>query len=275
MSLVRLTLRRAGSPARSGQQRQQRSGQHEPVQPAARRSAPPRRRGRPPAAAHLRVGDEVHVDVAGAADGPGADARPGEHARPAGPRGWRRARAGWRSRARAKSSSALGDVVADDLVVGAAERLDQRPLRGQRRPGRRRSGRRCAATCTASRSPPADRAAIRAARRISVSPSGPPVSATTTRSRVSQVPCDAVLGAVALQRLVDLVGQPQQGELAQRGEVADAEVVGQRRVDLLRRVDVAVRHPAAQRLGRHVDELDLVGARGRPRRAPSRAAARR
>ena len=43
-------------------------------------------------------------------------------------------------------------------------------------------------TCTASRSPPEDRAAILAARRIRVSPSGPPVSATTTRSRASQVP---------------------------------------------------------------------------------------
>ena len=42
-------------------------------------------------------------------------------------------------------------------------------------------------TWTASRSPPEALAAIRAARLISVSPSGPPVSATTTRSRASQV----------------------------------------------------------------------------------------
>ena len=104
------------------------------------------------------------------------------------------------------------------------------------------------------------RAAIRAARRIRVSPSGPPVSATTTRSRASQVPVDVVVGAVAVELVVDLVGQPQQGQLAQRGEVADPEVVAERGVDLLRLVDVAVRHPAAQRLGRHVDQLDLVGA---------------
>ncbi len=71
---------------------------------------------------------------------------------------------------------------------------------------------------------------------------------------------DAVVGAVALEGLVDPLGQPQQGQLAQGGEVADAEVVGQGRVDLLGRVDVAVRHPAAQRLGGHVDELDLMGA---------------
>ena len=143
-------------------------------------------------------------------------------------------------------------------MVGPAQRLDQLPLVARSAglapvsPSER-------ATCTASRSPPADRAAIRAARRISVSPSGPPVSATTTRSRVSQVLLDVVRRAVVLHRLVDLVGGPQQGELAQRGQVADPEVVAQRGVDLVGGVDVAVRHPAAQRLGRHVDELHLVG----------------
>ena len=68
-----------------------------------------------------------------------------------------------------------------------------------------------------------------------------------------------MLGAVLLQALVDLVGQPEQREFPQRGQVSRAEVVGERGVDLLRRVDVAVRHPAAQRLGGHVDQLDLVG----------------
>jgi len=68
-----------------------------------------------------------------------------------------------------------------------------------------------------------------------------------------------VLGPVLLQPLVDLVGQPEQRQLAQRGQVPRPEVVGERRVDFLRRVDVAVRHPPAQRLGGHVDELYLVG----------------
>ncbi len=68
-----------------------------------------------------------------------------------------------------------------------------------------------------------------------------------------------MLAPVALHLLVDLVGQPEQGELAQRGEVAHPEVIGQGGVDLVGRVDVAVGHPAPQRLGRHVDELDLVG----------------
>ena len=40
-----------------------------------------------------------------------------------------------------------------------------------------------ASTCTARSSEPAARWAIRAPRRSSVSPSGPPVTATTTRSR--------------------------------------------------------------------------------------------
>jgi len=42
------------------------------------------------------------------------------------------------------------------------------------------------ATYTPSNCPPARRDAIRAPRRSSVSPSGPPDSATTTRSRVGQ-----------------------------------------------------------------------------------------
>ncbi len=69
---------------------------------------------------------------------------------------------------------------------------------------------------------------------------------------------DVVGGPVPLQPLVDLVGQPEQGELAQRGQVAGPEVVVQRGVDLVSRVDVAVCHPAAQRLRRHVHDLDLV-----------------
>ena len=70
---------------------------------------------------------------------------------------------------------------------------------------------------------------------------------------------DAVALAVVLERLVDAVGHPQQGELAQGREVAGAEVVAERGVDLVGRVDVAVGHPAAQRLGRRVDQLDLLG----------------
>ena len=81
-----------------------------------------------------------------------------------------------------------GHVVADDRVVAAAEALHELPLPGQRGGDAPAASPSLRATCTASRSPPADRSAIRAARRISVSPSGPPVSATTTRSLVSHTP---------------------------------------------------------------------------------------
>ena len=70
---------------------------------------------------------------------------------------------------------------------------------------------------------------------------------------------DAVPAPVVLERLVDPVGHPQQGQLAEGGQVPDPEVVPQGGVDLLRGVDVAVGHAPAQRLGRHVDQLHLLG----------------
>jgi hypothetical protein len=70
---------------------------------------------------------------------------------------------------------------------------------------------------------------------------------------------DAVALAVLLERVVDAVGDPEQGELPQGGQVAGPEVVGERGADLLGPVDVAVGHAAAQGLGRLVDHLDLVG----------------
>ena len=114
-------------------------------------------------------------------------------------------------------------------------------------------------TCTPSSSP-CERCAMRAARRISASVPGAPVIATSTRSRVSHGSVMLLPLAVALEPFVDPVGEPQQRELAQRGEVAGPEVVRERGVDPIRLVDVAVRHAPPQRLRRHVDELDLVGA---------------
>lgn len=70
---------------------------------------------------------------------------------------------------------------------------------------------------------------------------------------------DVVLAPVLLEVLVGPVGDPEERQLPQCGEVSGAEVVGERRVDLVGLVDVAVGHAAAQRLGRHVDEFDLVG----------------
>ena len=101
-----------------------------------------------------------------------------------------------------------------------------------------------------------ERRASRAARRINRSPVGAPVRATTTRSRVSQR--WAVL--VVVEALVDLVGDPEQGELAQGRQVVGPEAPVEGGVDLVDRHHVAVHDPAAQCLGGHVDQLHLVGA---------------
>ncbi len=82
----------------------------------------------------------------------------------------------------------LGHVVADDLVVGAAERLDQPPLLGQR--GRVRAGQPVGPGDVHGQQVAAGGPGGDPGRRAgsACSPSGPPVSATTTRSRASQVP---------------------------------------------------------------------------------------
>ena len=68
---------------------------------------------------------------------------------------------------------------------------------------------------------------------------------------------DLFVGAVFRQRGVDLIGEPQQRDFAQRGQVAGAKVVGQRRVDPFRRVHVAVSKSAPQRFRCDVDQFDL------------------
>ncbi|MDH6188035.1 hypothetical protein M2168_001067 [Streptomyces sp. CZ24] len=103
-------------------------------------------------------------------------------------------------------------------------------------------------------------AAIRAARRIRVRPSGPAGEADDDAFARLPGGADVVLAPVLLEVLVGPVGGPQQGQFAQGGEVAGAEVVGEGGVDLVGLVDVAVGEAAAERLGRHVDQLDLVGA---------------
>ena len=214
-------------------------------------------RRQPAAAAHLRVGHDVHVDVAGVTNRPQADAGPREQ------RG--------QPSAAARAEHELGGVlspgegqqrlryvVGDDLVEAAAERLGEPPLG---RPARR------VGAGEAVRSGHVQREQV-AARRSCGDPRGTPdqrlafgPAGQGDHDPLPGLPgvVDAVCFAVPLQSLVDLVGEPEQRELAQRREVAGPEVVAERGVDLLGRVDVAVRHPAAQRLGRHVDELDLVG----------------
>ena len=59
---------------------------------------------------------------------------------------------------------------------------------------------------------------------------------------------------------LDLLGDLAQRDLAQRGEVLDPEEAVERGVDALGRVDLAGAQALEQRLGREVDEHDLVGA---------------
>ena len=75
---------------------------------------------------------------------------------------------------------------------------------------------------------------------------------------------DAVLRAVVLQCAVDLIGQPQQCQFAQRGEVSEAEVVREGRVDPLGGIDRSRCQPVAQRLRGEVDDFDLVGRADHP-----------
>ena len=72
-------------------------------------------------------------------------------------------------------------------------------------------------------------------------------------------PLDPVTLAILRQIIIHPVSEPEQGELAKGSEVARPEEVGQGRIDAIGRIDVAVGKPATKGLGRHVDELDLLG----------------
>lgn len=213
--------------------------------------------GQSPPLGDLVVGDDVDVQVGPrvAGDG-GADAGP-EDVLPGLAAGGAQHYLGGVDAAR-EVQQGLGDVVAYDVVVGAAEVLDEGALDGQLL-GRGRG--------EAVRAGYVDGEDL-AARALGghacrAADEGAPLGTAgeADDDALAGLPggAYAVLGAVLLEVLVDPVGGPQQRQLAQRCQVAGAEVVGQRRVDPVGRVDVAVRHTAAQRLGRHVDQLDLVG----------------
>ncbi len=152
----------------------------------------------------------------------------------------------------------LGDVVADHMVKRSSQVFDQGALdrellrrgRGQAVAAGDVDGQDLAARALGRhpRGAPDERAPLRPAGE----PDDDPLPRLPGRT-------DVVLAAVLLEVLVRPVGHPQQRELAQGGEVARPEVVGQGRVDLLGLVYVPVRHPPAQRLRGHVDQLDLVG----------------
>jgi hypothetical protein len=58
--------------------------------------------------------------------------------------------------------------------------------------------------------------------------------------------------------LLGLIGEKPKGQLTQRGEVVGARAIVECLWNLLGWVDVAMQHPAAELIGRGVDELDLV-----------------
>ncbi len=101
---------------------------------------------------------------------------------------------------------------------------------------------------------------MRAPRRMSASPFGAPGQAHDDALAGRPAGFNALFGPVLGQPLVHPVGQPQQGELAQRTEVAQPEVVGQGGIDLVRGVDLPVAEPLAEQFRRDIDEVDLVGA---------------
>ena len=174
-----------------------RTSASDPARPSTPVGQRPSARARPRRSGPL-MGDDVHVDVAGLAHDVVAGPRPEQAANAPGGvapitswlaltparevqqrggdvvarqqrgrcrRGSRPGRAagpgrrGWR----ADQAVATGDVDGEQVAAGGCGRRSARP------------------------------------RRISVSPSGPPVSATTMRSRAAQVPVDVVLVAVALR----------------------------------------------------------------------------
>jgi hypothetical protein len=240
--------------ADEGRERRAEHGQHEAREPPRARE----RAGvhpRPPAAAGLGVADHVHVDRAGPLHDGGADARV-EQAREPGPaRGADDELGGVDAAGEVEQRGR--HVVADDRVERGAEVLGEPADLGDR--VRADAGEAVAAQDVQHeqlRPGPGGDPAGPAHECLGFGPAG-----HRDDHALACLPGlgDVLLGAVAPQRDVDLVGHPQQGELPQRGEVAGPEVVAEGGVDDPGRVDVAVREPAAQRLRGDVDQLELLG----------------
>ena len=232
-------------------------GEHEAERdaPLRQRGGPARPREREGFLGRVRVADDVDVDPrAGPADHL-PDHRAFGQALP--PRAPARAHHDLRHVQRARRvEEGVADVLADDLVVARAELADELPLALEQLRGRRREpvlrnhvdGDELAVhpLCHA-RGPPDQALAVgRPGQRHEHPLAGLPGL------------LDPVAPAVLLEALVHPVGEPGEGELAQRREVARPEVVGERGIDPLGRVDVASREPVAQRDRGQVDELELV-----------------
>ncbi len=246
-----------GGAQQQGQQdRAEHAGQpsgHDPG-PAQRRAP---RGGQAAALAHLVVGDEVDVQVGTGFAGHGGAHAGAEHVLPALAPGHAEHDLGGVHPARELQQGG-GDVVADHVVEAAAQILDEGALDGQ---FAGRGGGQPVAAGHVEREDLPSGALLREAHRAPYQRAALGSAGQADDDALARAPdgADAVLAAVALEVGVDAVRHPEQGQLAQGGEIAGAEVVGQGRVDLVGRVDVAVRHPAAQGLGGHVDQFDLFG----------------
>lgn len=248
--------------AERGQQQRQYGQQHHgagqrgPVPPWARATTRTRKH-RHSGPCCLLMGDDVHVDGAGPLDRPlshTCSQKGGETAAPA------RTQHDLSDALRlGELEQGIGNPLAPGLVVAAAERLQKGALRVQYsrvdagEPVLRDhvEGQQFGAGRTSAdpRGAADERLALRATAQGHENPfPGLPRNG------------DAVFGPVALQPLLDPVGEPQQGKFPQCGQVAYPEVVREGGFDAVRWVDVAVHHTAAQHLGRQIDQLDLIGA---------------
>ncbi|MBT1174094.1 hypothetical protein JS530_00935 [Bifidobacterium sp. LC6] len=152
----------------------------------------------------------------------------------------------------------LRDVLADDLMIGAAQLLDELALldeqggvgAGQPVLGGDVHGDEVASTGRPGHTGPAPQ------QLLAFGPAGQRNDHTLARLPFG---VDVVLLAVGLERLVHAPGQPKQGQLAQGGEVADAEVVAQGRIHAVGLVDESGGQTLAKALGRQIYQLDLGG----------------
>ena len=251
------TLGRARARQRAAATRTRSSSHAEQPSPAVR-CCPRLRRALTRLVVVIRIGDDVHVDARRRHESPGRRttraAAPAARRRRLAPRTSCVAFSAWANDTRPSAGERRNHV-----VHTTTELFDESPL--LRRAPRRSSVLSPSSenTCTPIRSPPT-RPAIRAARRISDVAARPAGDADDDSLACLPGLADPVGCEVRGERFLDSVGDPQQGQFAQRAEVAGPEVVVQRGVDAIGRVDVAVGHAPAQRLRGHVDQFDLIGA---------------
>ena len=151
----------------------------------------------------------------------------------------------------------LRDLLALDLAEAAAETLHERPLTVERAGG-------AGGEAVLRADVHGDQVALHA---LGHAPRTPYEAIVVLGAREGDDdalarlprPLDPLIPSIRVERLLDAVGHPEERELSEGPEVPDAEVVAERRVDPLGRIDVAVGHPPPERLGAHVDELDLIG----------------